>query len=135
YGTHNRKQIQADFTGPLTEYGTCLYRLVAAGRKAETQVDYVPDDRIRAAPSLTWRPSASTSLTLQALWQEDKSGSTSQFFPWEGVALDNPNGMLPVDRFIGEPDWDRYNSKRRSIGWLFEHHLNDDWTVRQNFRW
>ncbi|MGB6104095.1 MAG: TonB-dependent siderophore receptor [Pusillimonas sp.] len=135
YGTHNRKQIQADFTGPLTEDGTWLYRLVAVGRKADTQVDHVPDDRMMVAPSVTWRPSARTSLTLQALWQDDKSGSTSQFFPWEGVALDNPNGELPVHRFIGEPDWDRYNSKRQSLGWLFEHEFNDSWTMRQNFRW
>jgi iron complex outermembrane receptor protein len=135
YGTHNRKQIQADLTGPLTEDGSWLYRVVAVGRKADTQVDHVPDDRMLIAPSLTWRPSASTSLTLQALWQEDKSGSTSQFFPWEGVALDNPNGQIPVERFIGEPGWDRYDSQRRSFGWLFEHSFDDNWTVRQNFRW
>ncbi|MDS1140230.1 TonB-dependent siderophore receptor [Pusillimonas sp. SM2304] len=135
YGTHNRKQLQADFTGPLTEDGTWLYRLVAVGRKADTQVDHVPDDRMMVAPSLTWRPSARTSLTLQALWQDDKSGSTSQFFPWEGVAIDNPNGPLSVHRFIGEPDWDRYDSKRQSLGWLFEHEFNDNWAVRQNFRW
>ncbi|WP_073102685.1 TonB-dependent siderophore receptor [Pollutimonas bauzanensis] len=135
YGSNNRKQIQTDLTGPLTEDGTWLYRLVAVGRKADTQVDHVPDDRLLVAPSLTWRPSASTSLTLQGLWQDDKSGSTAQFFPWEGVALDNPNGDIPVSRFIGEPDWDRYNSKRSSFGWLFEHSFNDNWTVRQNFRW
>src|SRR5690606_22482184 len=45
YGTHNRKQIQADLTGPLTEDGSWLYRVVAVGRKADTQVDHVPDDR------------------------------------------------------------------------------------------
>lgn len=135
YGSHNRKQLQADFTGPLTEDGTWLYRIVGVGRQADTQVDFVPDDRLLLAPSLTWRPSASTSLTFQGLWQDDKSGSTSQFFPWEGVALDNPNGSIPVNRFIGEPDWDRYNSRRASLGWLFEHKFNDNWTVRQNFRW
>ncbi len=135
YGSNNRKQIQADLTGPLTEDGTWLYRLVAVGRKADTQVDHVPDDRLLVAPSLTWRPNASTSLILQGMWQDDKTGSTSQFFPWEGMALDNPNGSIPVDRFIGEPGWDRYNSTRTSFGWLFEHSFNDNWTVRQNFRW
>ncbi|GAB2886678.1 TonB-dependent siderophore receptor [Paralcaligenes ginsengisoli] len=135
YGSNNRKQIQADLTGPLTDDGTWLYRIVALGRKADTQVDYVPDDRLMVAPSLMWRPSASTSLTLQGLWQGDKSGSSSQFFPWEGVVLDNPNGAIPEHRFIGEPDWDRYNSTRSSFGWQFEHKFNDNWTVRQNFRW
>ncbi|TEA77955.1 TonB-dependent siderophore receptor [Allopusillimonas ginsengisoli] len=134
YGTNARRQIQADLTGPLNEAGTWLYRVVAVGREANTQVDHVPDDRWLLAPSLTWKPSAQTSLTFMALFQEDKTGSTSQFFPWEGVVIDNPNGKLPVDRFIGDPDWDRYNSRRQAIGWSFEHAFNDDWTVRQNVR-
>jgi iron complex outermembrane receptor protein len=135
YGSYNRRQLQADLTGPLDEDGQWLYRIVALGRKADTQVDYVPDDRQVFAPSLTWRPSAQTSLTLLGLWQEDKTGTTSQFFPWEGVALDNPNGWLDTNTFIGDPDWDRYNSRRRSIGWSLEHAFNDNWTVRQNARW
>lgn len=134
-GSWGRKQVQADLTGPLTADGEWLYRLVAVGRNADTQVDHVPDDRALFAPTLTWQPSAATSLTLQALWQKDKSGSTAQFFPWEGVSLPNPNGRIPLDRFIGEPGFDRYDSERKSIGWLFEHRVNDRLTVRQNTRY
>lgn len=135
YGRFNRKQVQADLTGPLTEDGRWLYRLVAVGRDADTQVDHVRDDRALIAPSLTWQPSADTSLTLQALWQKDKSGSTSQFFPWSGVITDNPNGKIPTNRFIGDPDWDRYDSERESLGWLFSHRFDNGWTLRQNTRY
>ncbi|MGH8636588.1 MAG: TonB-dependent siderophore receptor, partial [Burkholderiales bacterium] len=134
-GSYNRKQIQADLTGPLDADGRWLYRLVALGRDADTQVDYVADDRKVFAPSLTWRPSAATSLTLQGLWQDDHSGSTSQFFPFKGVVLPNPNGRIPVRRFVGDPDKDRYDSERKEVGWLFEHRFSDRWTVRQNFRY
>jgi iron complex outermembrane receptor protein len=135
YGSFNRRQLHADFTGPLDEEGKWLYRLVAVGRVADTQVDYVPDDRMVLAPSLTWRPSAATSLTLQGHWQSDKSGSTSQFFPWEGTVLPNPNGPIPDNRFIGEPGFDRYDSRRKSFGWLFEHRFNPHLAVRQNVRY
>lgn len=135
YGTYNRRQIQTDLTGAIDEDGQWLYRVVALGRKSDTMVDYVPDDRLVFAPSITWRPSSRTSLTLLALWQEDKSGSTAQFFPWEGTVSHNPNGEIDTSTFIGDPDWDRYNSERRSIGWAFEHKLNDNWTLRQNARW
>ena len=135
YGSHSRRQLQADFTGPIDEDGEWLYRVVALGRLSDTQVKHVPDDRWVLAPSLTWQPTASTSFTLRALLQEDKSGSTAQFFPWEGVSLPNPNGKIPTDAFIGDPEWDRYNSNRRAIGWSFEHTFNDNWTVRQNTRW
>ncbi|SFQ09745.1 TonB-dependent siderophore receptor [Variovorax sp. 770b2] len=134
FGSFGRRQIQADLTGPLNADGSLSYRLIAVERKSDTQVDYVPDDRSLIAPSLTWRPNAATSLTLQGLWQKDKSGSSSQFLPWEGTLLPNPNGRLPGSRFIGEPG-DFYNSERKTFGWLFEHKFNDNWTVRQNFRY
>jgi iron complex outermembrane receptor protein len=135
FGSFGRKQIQADLTGPLNADGTLSYRLVALQRKADTQVDHVPDDRSVIAPSLTWRPNASTSLTLQGLWQKDKSGSSSQFLPWQGTLLPNPNGRVPTSRFIGEPGADYYDSERKTFGWQFEHKFNDSWTVRQNFRY
>jgi len=133
FGSFGRKQIQADLTGPLTADGDWSYRLVALHRKSDTQVDYVPDDRSLIMPSLTWRPNAATSLTLQALWQKDKTGSTSQFFPWQGTILPNINGPLPSSRFIGEPG-DGYATERKTFGWLFEHKFGDRWTFRQNFR-
>lgn len=132
-GSWNRRQVQADLTGPLTADGQWSYRLIAVAREADTQVDFVPDDRRLIAPSLTWRPNAATSLTLQGLYQKDKSGTTSQFFPWEGTLLPNPNGRLPTSRFIGEPG-DYYDSERKTFGWLFEHKFNENFTFRQNFR-
>jgi iron complex outermembrane receptor protein len=133
-GSFNRKQVQADLTGPLDKDGEWLYRLVAVGRTSDTQVDFVPDDRRLIAPSLTWRPNAATSLTLQAHWQQDRSGSTLQFFPWSGSLTPNPNGRIPTSRFVGEPGFDRYDSDRSEFGWLFEHRFNDAWTLRQNLR-
>ena len=131
FGSWGRKQVQADLTGPLSEQWS--YRLVALHRKADTQVDHVPDDRTLVAPSLAWRPDGATSLILQGFWQKDNTGTTSQFFPWQGTLLPNPNGQLPTSRFIGEPG-DAYDSDRKSFGWQFEHKFNDQWTLRQNLR-
>lgn len=133
-GGFGRLQAQADWTGPLTDDGRWLYRVVALARDAETQVDHVRDDRALVAPSLTWRPNDDTSLTLQARWQQDRSGSTLQFFPWSGSGQANPNGRIPTDTFIGEPAFDRYDSGRLTAGWLFERRLGTRWTVRQNLR-
>ncbi|MDM0044798.1 TonB-dependent siderophore receptor [Variovorax dokdonensis] len=133
-GNYGRKQIQADLTGALSQDGDWSYRLVALTRKSDTQVDYVPDDRTVLMPALTWRPSAATSLTLQGLYQKDGSGTTSQFFPWEGTLLANPNGQLPRSRFIGEPG-DYYDSERKTFGWQFEQKFGDGWAFRNNFRY
>ena len=59
YGNYQRKQIQADLTGPIDEEGKWLYRVVALGRDSNASIKHVKDDRYFIAPSLTW-PSAST---------------------------------------------------------------------------
>lgn len=133
-GNYGHKQLQADVTGPLTKDGQWLYRLVAVGRDSDTQVDFIRDDRKLLMPSLTWRPNAATSLTLQALYQENQTGSTLQFLPWSGTVLPNPNGRIPTNRFIGEPNFERYDVERYEAGYLFEHRLNERFTFRQNVR-
>ncbi|WP_298924472.1 TonB-dependent siderophore receptor [uncultured Ramlibacter sp.] len=133
-GNYSRKQIAADLTGPLDAEGKWLYRLVAVGRDSGTQVDHVQDDRVVLAPSLTWQPTADTSLTLQALYQKDKSGSMIGFFPWQGTLQPARYGQIPTNTFISEPGWDRFNSEQASFGWQFSHKVDKTWTVRQNFR-
>lgn len=133
-GSHDRRQLQADLTGPLDAEGRWLYRLVAVGRESDTQVDYVEDDRVVLAPSLTWRPDALTRLTLLAHAQRDFSGSSATFLPWYGTALPNENGRIPTHRFVSEPEFDRYDTERYSLGWMFERQVGPDWTVRQNAR-
>lgn len=133
-GSYDLKQLQVDLTGPLTDDGQWLYRFVALGKDAGTQVDYVEDERTLVAPSLTWQPNERLSLTLQARYQKDQSGSTSQFFPWIGTIDPAPHGRFHTNRFIGDTG-DHYDSERTTAGWLVEYQINDQWAVRQNVRY
>lgn len=135
-GSHNARQLQADMTGPLTEDGTWLYRLVALGRESGTQIDYGQDDRQLIAPSLTWTPSAATELTLRLKWQKDRAnGDSGSTLPWEGTILPNPNGRISRHTFVGQPGYDRFDADSLQAGWSFRHDLNDQWTFRQSTRW
>ncbi|RLJ36769.1 TonB-dependent siderophore receptor [Acidovorax sp. 106] len=133
-GNYSRKQIATDLTGALDQEGQWLYRLVAIGRDSGSQVNHVDDDRVVLMPSLTWKPNAATSLTLQGLHQKDKSGSLIGFFPWQGTQLPNRYGQIPTNTFISEPGWDAYDTTNNSWGYLFSHQFNSDWTLRQNLR-
>lgn len=135
YGNHNRKQIQADLTGPIDADGKWLYRVVALGRDSDSSVKHVDDDRYFIAPSLTYRPSAATSLTLLANFQKDNTGSMVGFFPWRGTLTSTPAGRIPQDFFVSEPDFDKYTARQSAIGYQFEHAFNDAVTVRQNLRY
>lgn len=134
-GNYNRKQINADFTGPVADSDTLFYRVVMLGRETDSAVDYAKSERTLFAPSLTWRPSDKTSVTVLAQYQKDDGKSTPQFFPFSSVLGGNPNGKVSFDTFLSDPKFDRYRTESNSLGWMVEHAFNDTWTVRQNFRY
>lgn len=133
-GSHNRKQVGMDFTGPVNEDGTLLYRLVALKRNSDTQVDYVNDDAVVLMPSLTWRPNTDTSVTVLYTYQKNESKVSSQFLPMQGTLVSGSQGYIPSSRFAGEPGWDRYDTKKNELTLLAEHRLNETWNVKANLR-
>jgi iron complex outermembrane receptor protein len=135
FGSFDRKQAAFDLTGAIDADDKWLYRVVALGRDSGTQVDYVPDDRLLLAPSLTWRRGNATRLTVLSNFQQDKGGSSIGFFPWQGTLLPHPLGRIPTHTFIGEPDIDEYRAEQTSIGYLFEHKFGDRLALRQNLNY
>jgi iron complex outermembrane receptor protein len=133
-GSHNRKQVAVDLTGPLNADGTLLYRLIALGRDSGSQVDHVPDDRSLLNPAITWAPNARTSVTLYANVQKDVSGSSVGFFPWEGTVLPARNGQIPTNTFISEPGFDEFKAEQKALGWEARWQFSDAWTFKQNLR-
>jgi len=135
YGSFNRKQVQLDSTGKLTKDGEWLYRFIGVFRDSGTQTDYVPDDRIVLAPSLTWRPTNDTNWTVLGTYQKDKTGSSTAFLPHEGTLYPGPNGLIPVRRFAGEPGFDKYQTETSAVSSLFEHSFGNGLKIRQNMRY
>jgi iron complex outermembrane receptor protein len=135
FGSFNRLQAAFDLSGPASKDGQVLYRLTGVMRDAETVVDYTRDDVFYIAPAFTWRPSADTSLTVLASYGYDKGTFPHQYLPAEGTLLPNPNGKIPLHRFLGEPGWDRFDREQWAVGYAFEHRLNEAWKFRQNLRY
>jgi iron complex outermembrane receptor protein len=133
-GSHNRKQLALDLTGPLNADGTLLYRLIALGRDSDTQVDHVPDDRRLLAPSITWQPNARTSVRFYASRQKDDSGSSVGFFPWQGTLLPAPLGQIPTNTFISEPDFDEFKADQKAAGLEAIWQFSDTFTLRHHLR-
>jgi iron complex outermembrane receptor protein len=135
-GSYGLKQTQLDSTGPLTEDGKWLYRIVAVLKESETQIDFSRDDRQLIAPSLTWKPDADTEWTFRMKWQKDRAGGDSgNALPWVGTILPNPNGRISRHTFVGEKQADRFNADNVQLGWSLSHRLNEQWQFRQNLRW
>lgn len=134
-GSNDRKQLSADFSGPLAGSDTLSYRLTLLSRNSDTQQDHLNDDRFYIAPALTWRPDEDTSLTLLSFYQK-----TDTRFPAplayqlvEGVG----KGAFTIGRhdFIGEPDYDDMNGEMSALGYEFSHNFNEHFTVNHKLRY
>lgn len=134
YGSYDFKQIKTDMTGPLTQDGKWLYRVVGLARDAETQTDFVDNDRLMFAPSLTYRPTNDTSITFLADFRKDRTGSTAQGLPIQGALYPTAYGRLPLSRFVGEPS-DRYDTEASSGAVIIDHRFNGFLSFHQGFRY
>lgn len=123
-----------DLGGPIGDGdGGFSYRLVSLLRDSGTQVDFVPNDRAYVAPSLGWRPTRDTEVVFLTSFLYDSS-SLQQYLPPQGTVLPNPNGRIPVSRFVGEPSWNEAKRYQVYAGYAASHRASDTWTLRQNLR-
>ncbi len=134
-GSHQRKQVAIDSTGPIAN-SKLLYRIVGLARKADTQVEHTEDNRYLINPSLTWMISPETNLTLLANFQKDETGTVLQFVPAEGSLYAGPNGQyIARSTFLSEPGWDGYDTEQTSFSALFDHRFNAVWSLAANARY
>ena len=134
-GSFGRIQGMFDVGGAIGQGDTLLWRFNGLVRDSDTYVTGGRDNRIYLAPSLTWRPSTDTTVTLFASYMRDDAGVVGQWLPAMGTALPNRNGVIPRERATGEPNWDHYRRSQYGVGARIEHRVNDDWTLRSNLRY
>lgn len=135
FGNNNRVEGGFDVSGPLTKDGDLMYRLIGLGRHTDTDVNNTTSERQMIAPMITWRPSTDTSLTVHASYTKDPSSYQPNWLPALGTLQTNPNGQIPRNFFSAHPNLNTYSREQTSVGYEFEHHFNETWAVRQNFRY
>jgi len=129
-----RVQGSFDLTGPAGEDSTLSYRLTGLVRDGDTFVDHVEYDRTYLQPSFTWQPTDRTALTVTAYTIEDDSKS-AQFLPHAGVLTSNPNGTIPRESFLGEPDYDKFERSQAGIGYHLSHAFDNGWKLNHKVRY
>lgn len=134
-GDHARRQVSGDFSGPLNEDGSLLYRVTGVVRDAELPAGNMRDDRFYLAPSLTWKPSGATSVTLLSQLVRDRAGVYQSGAPVIGTLLPNPNGRVKAPAYYGEPGFDRFQHDQWLLGYQAEHQVDATWTLRQKLRY
>jgi iron complex outermembrane recepter protein len=133
-GSYDRKQGGFDFSGALDRDQKVALRLIGLARDLDNQVDFTKTERYLFAPSLTWKPTDRTTLTILTYLQQDPHVGLYNFVPAAGSVLSNVNGKIPVNFYAGDPNFNTLNREQGGTGYLFEHQFSDDLIIRQKVR-
>lgn len=134
-GSNARRQIATDHGGALDDDGRWSYRLTALYRDSDTWIDHIQDDKLYIAPALRFDPDDDTRITLLASHQEIRSGFAAPL-PTAGTVYPGPDGQfIPADTFLGEPDYDTFESTVDTIGYRIAHDLSPDLKLRHGLRY
>ncbi len=118
-----------DFSGPLNPEGTLLYRLNAAYEKGGNFRDFDTEvERFFISPVVAWKISDRTDLTFEFEYVKDQR-------PFDRALIAFGTGVanIPFNRVLGERD-DSFESTKFSAGYRLEHRFNDNWKIRNRFR-
>lgn len=132
-GSYARKQLQFDLSDALSD--SVSYRVVGLGRDADTQVDHVDDKRVLLAPSLRWRISDATTLTVLGGYQHDPDAGYYNTLPYVGTEQRAPFGYISSHLDPGDPGYDEHRRTQYWLGYQLEHRFNDTWSFTQNARY
>ncbi|MEH2119404.1 MAG: TonB-dependent siderophore receptor [Nostoc sp.] len=131
-GNNNLYRGAVDLSGPLNNSKTVLYRLNTSYLDREATTDFFNNRVFFIAPVLRWDISEKTNLTLEADYTDQKTENGLRGLPAEGTVLPNPNGKIPLNRYIGEPDYNQ-EGKTGRVGYRLEHQFSENWSFRNAF--
>jgi iron complex outermembrane receptor protein len=133
YGTDDYKETGFDFTGPVS--ADAAFRLVGVVRDTDLDFDFADRQRYFLAPSLTFRPSDDTTLTVMGTVQRDSGFGPHQFVPLALTRKNAPFGRISRSTYLGEPGYDDYEEDTWTLGYELEHRFNAGLKFRQNLRY
>ncbi len=114
-GNFDFYQGTVDLTGPLNDNQTILYRLNASYGNTGSFIDFVESGEFALFPVVSFQVSKNTTLTLKGSY-ENQSETLGTSLPVVGTVLPNPLGQIPRNRFLGEPDYNRFKASQGYVG-------------------
>jgi len=125
-----------DVSGPLTPGKELRFRLNAAYQWQDSFVDWVQSERYDVAPVLALALGPDTRLTLEGEYQALQEIYYTGL-PAEGTIRKNPNGKLPISRYLGDASVEGDEFPERTlgkIGYRLDHRFDEHVALRHGFR-
>ncbi|MEH2303352.1 MAG: TonB-dependent receptor plug domain-containing protein [Nostoc sp.] len=133
-GAYELFEPSLDVSSPLTKDGSLSYRLNTSYRTAEDFTDFYNEKRFFVSPVINWRIGKNTNLTFDSEYEDiQQSLGTGDDQIASATILPNPNGKIPINRYLGEPT-DFFNRQLNRYNYNLEHRFNDNWSISNSFQ-
>jgi TonB-dependent siderophore receptor len=128
-GSYDYYRGELDTTGPLDKAGgPFAYRFVTSYEDSDSHRDYHFRERLLLAPSVAWRPTDRTTVTIQYEYITDNyTQDRGQVLEGNDLVGYTYSSRLDPDQFFGVPGWnDQTNSDYQRLAFLADHRFDDD---------
>lgn len=137
-GSFDRYQAGVDLGLDLSGNGTWTARLVGLVRDSGTQVDFVDDNAIVLAPSITYENNRAR-VTALLNYTDRESDTSAQFLPLAATAcgtgdvtISEPNVCagqsgqeVDVSTYVGDPNFNRYDTQATTFSLFGTYQINE----------
>ncbi len=131
FGSYDLYRTTIDATGPVLEDRSLLYRMNLAYKDNNTFQDFVSQESIFFAPSVTWRPTEKFETNLDIEYQHNEFVDVSDI----GIpAIGNRPAPLPISRLLGDPAA-KNRQERILVGLNWTYAFTDDWKLTNRFQY
>jgi iron complex outermembrane recepter protein len=128
FGSYDFYRTEWDATDAITEDKSLSYRFTGAYQNNKSFRDFNFNDRVLVNPSLTWRPSDATEMSLEVeALHEDYQVDRGLF------AIGNRPAPIPVSRSFIDPNDPVDTNAKVNVGFNLTHAFNENWTLRNRF--
>ncbi|MGH8552819.1 MAG: TonB-dependent siderophore receptor, partial [Methylococcales bacterium] len=128
FGSYDFYRSQWDATGAVTDDKSLQYRFTGAYQNNNSFRDFVFTDRVLVNPSITWRPTDSTDLTLNV------EGLDQNYKADFGLpAIGNRPAPIPIGRSLDDPNTPKSYLSHTLVGTEINHRFNEDWAIHSRF--
>ena len=135
-GNNMMFQGSFDFSDRIVGSDTLAFRIVGTGLSTNLQENFAKQQGIAVAPSLTWAPSADTTLTILSGFEYEPDFGYRNFLDAAGTVWPIKGyGYVPRDFFVSDPNYETAERTQAWIGYEFEHKVSDALTLRQKLRY
>lgn len=133
-GNYDNLRFVGDINQPLDADGRWRVRLVGGWQKTDGFTKLTESERYHISPMIAFAPDDQTSITLIASYQHAPSGAGYSGVPVYGSVLPNPNGPVAYHINTGDPAYEVYDHKQKSVALLFRREFNEHLAFRSNVR-